>query len=313
MRAKPVIVVGHAVLDHVYQIEAFPQRPTKLTAKTHVMSGGGMAANAAAAIARLGGGAILWARVGDDTAGHYIIDELVASGVDTRDVRRIATSRSPTSVVIVDLQGERLIISEDDHDLPRTADWLPLERIALAGALLSDLTWLEGTMRAFEHARAHGVPTLLDVDLGSGPLLPMALPLTDYAIFSAPAFAQFITGATTEERIQFLLESGAQHAGVTLGAKGYVWANRAGECGEVPAHQVSVVDTTGAGDAFHGAFALGLAAGLSDPSCAQLATAVAGLSCRGLGARSALPDAAEVASVLDGTKAEEILAVLAQQ
>jgi sulfofructose kinase len=205
--------------------------------------------------------------------------------------------------VIVDRRGERLVVSEDDHYLPLAADWLPAGHVAACAAVLSDLTWLEGTQAAFEAARKAGVPTMLDVDLGSGQLLERAIGLADYAIFSAPALRRFIEGDDDEARLQRLIQSGVRHAGVTLGAKGYVWIERDGVRGTVPAFVIEAVDTTGAGDAFHGAFAWALARGKSSCDCAEIASAVAALSCRGLGARSGLPTRDELEKFLAAQKA----------
>ena len=69
---KPIICVGHAALDYVYRIEAFPPEPMKVRSLEHIESGGGMAANAAATIARLGGKVELWSRTGGDSAGQRI-------------------------------------------------------------------------------------------------------------------------------------------------------------------------------------------------------------------------------------------------
>ena len=80
--AKRIICVGHAALDRIYRIEAFPPQPTKVRAIEHVEVGGGMAANAAVAISRLGGKAELWSRTGDDTAGSAIRAGLRAERVD---------------------------------------------------------------------------------------------------------------------------------------------------------------------------------------------------------------------------------------
>src|SRR6185369_15473304 len=163
-----------------------------------------------------------------------------------------------------------------------------------AAVVLSDLNWLEGTETAFRAARAEGIPTVLDIDLGSGQLLPKVIGLTDYAIFSAPAFRLYVEGADDRERLERLISLGVRHAGVTLGANGYLWTNRQKAHGFQAAFPVETVDTTGAGDAFHGAFAWALAAGAPDAVCARIASAVAALSCRGLGARSGLPTAAEL-------------------
>jgi sulfofructose kinase len=159
---------------------------------------------------------------------------------------------------------------------------------------LSDLTWLEGTVATFNAARAHGVPTILDVDLNSGQLLDRVLGLADFAIFSAQAFRLFGKGSSDEDRLLRLVQSGIRHAGVTMGAKGYTWAARNGDQGRQAAFPIDAVDTTGAGDAFHGAFAWSVAQGMTDSECARIASAVAALSCTGLGARAGLPTREEV-------------------
>ena len=248
-----------------------------------------MAANASAAIAQLGGKIALWSRIGGDGAGAIIREQLQRIGVDTTHLRGVAGIGSPTSAVIVDQRGERLVVSEDDHALPLAADWLPVSDIAAASAVLSDLTWLEGTEAVFRAARIGGIPTVLDIDLGSGQLLPKVIGLTDYAIFSAPALAKFVDGSGDRERLEHLMGWGVRHAGVTLGTGGYLWTNWQGSQGYQAAFPVETVDTTGAGDAFHGAFAWALAEGSSDAECARIASAVAALSCRRLGARAGLP------------------------
>ena len=298
MSDKHIIAVGHASLDYVYRIDAFPSSPTKMRAKSHVASGCGMAANASAAIARLGGNVSLWARIGDDAAGGLIRHQLRAAGVGTSHVRAFDGVSSATAAVIVDMRGERLVISEDDHEFPLTADWLPLSDVADAAVVVSDLTWLEGTLAVFAEARAQGVPTVLDIDLDSGALLKHVIGLTDYAIFSAPAFRSFLPDGSDEERLDRLVQSGIRHAGVTLGSKGYLWSAHGNRTGFEPAFEVDVVDTTGAGDAFHGAFACSVAQGLDDANCVRNASAVAAMSCTGLGARAALPDADQLASFL---------------
>ena len=298
MSDRPIIAVGHAGLDYIYKVAAFPPSPTKLRALAHIASGGGMAANAAATAARLGAPVALWSRIGEDPAGRIIRDQLSIGGVDAAHVKAFATARSPTSAVIVDQKGERLIVSEDDHGLPLDAGWLPVADVAKAAVVMSDLTWLEGTLAAFRAAREKAIPTLLDIDLGSGVLLPKVIDFTDYAIFSAPALHRFVEGTNDAERLKSLLELGVRHAGVTLGSKGYVWIARDGKGGTQPAFPVEAVDTTGAGDAFHGAFAWALAHGKEDADCARFASAVAAMSCRGLGARAALPTRAEAEEFL---------------
>ena len=295
--AKRIICVGHAALDRIYRIEAFPPEPTKVRALEHVEAGGGMAANAAVAVARLGGKAELWSRTGDDGAGSAIRAGLRAEGVDVRYPQAFEGARSSTSAIIVDGKGERLIVGQRDAGMPSGTSWLPLERVKEADVVLGDLRWLEGLRAVFSRARKERVPTVLDGDLGAREALRGILKLTDYAIFSAQALREFATGGSDAERLAHVASLGPKHAGVTLGHDGYLW--REGDNEEhVPAFSLSATDTTGAGDAFHGAFALMVAEGRPAAECARFAAAVAALKCMRLGSRAGLPTRAELAAFL---------------
>ena len=295
--AKRIICVGHAALDRIYRIEAFPPEPTKVRALEHVECGGGMAANAAVAIARLGGKAELWSRTGDDAAGNTIRAGLKAERVDVRYVQGFEGARSSTSAIIVDGKGERLIVGQRDAGMPSGTSWLPLERVREADAVLGDVRWLEGLRAVFARARKEKVPTILDADLGAREALGGILKLTDYAIFCAPALREFAAGGSNADRLEHVLSLGPRHAGVTLGRDGYLWRERK-EKGELPGFDVSITDTTGAGDAFHGAFALLVAEGRPTPECARVAAAVAALKCMRLGSRAGLPTRGELDAFL---------------
>lgn len=316
-----LITVGHAALDRIYRINAFPPEPTKVRALESIEIGGGMAANAAVAAARLGAKVELWSRIGDDNAGAIIRAGLKAEKVDIRALQSFEDARSSTSAIIVDGAGERLVVGMRDAAIPSGTSWLPLERLAKSAAVLADLRWLEATRSAFSRARTEGVPTILDADLGAREALPDLLKLTDYAVFSAPALRELgsvllrppgadphappppVTGRGGEEAndavyLDAVLARGPKHAGVTLGAGGYLWREKGGGKGRHPGFKVDVVDTTGAGDAFHGAFALGIAEGLAMQEIVRMACAVAALKCTRLGARAGLPTRKELEAFL---------------
>lgn len=295
---KHLITVGHAALDRIYRIDTFPPEPTKVRALEAIEVGGGMAANAAVAAARLGAEVEVWSRTGDDNAGVTIRAGLKAERVDTRYVHAFDDARSSTSAIIVDGRGERLIVGMRDTAIPSSTSWLPLERITGADVVLADLRWLEATRIVLERARKDGVTTMLDADLGAREALADILRHTDYAVFSAPALREFARGGTDEERLADVLSHGPRHAGATLGAEGYLWCGSDGAAGRQPGFAVNVVDTTGAGDAFHGAFALMLAEGRPVAACARLACAVAAMKCTRLGGRAGLPRRAELQAFL---------------
>ena len=299
---RRILCIGHSALDRIYRIDKFPPEPNKVRALEHVEAGGGMAANAAVAIARLGGRAELWSRIGDDVAGQTIKAGLKAERVDVRYVQAFEGARSSTSAIIVDDRGERLIVGQRDAGMPSSTYWLPLERIRDQHVVLGDVRWLEGTRAAFTEARAQGVPTVLDADVGAREALPDVLALTDYAIFSTPALREFAglapDAADFSGALDRVLDLGVLHAGATLGENGYLWRERsavgARVSGSVPGYTVDVIDTTGAGDAFHGAFAVMLAEGAAIRKCAEVAAEVAARKCTRLGSRAGLPRRNEV-------------------
>ena len=292
-----IVCLGHAALDRFYRIEAFPPEPTKVRAIEHIESGGGMAANAAAAIARLGAKAELWSRVGDDEAGTKVKAGLKAGKVDVRHVQAFEEGRTSTSAIIVDDRGERLIVGNRDTNMPSSTSWLPLERLGDTDAVLADVRWLEGARVLFTRARAERVPTVLDADLGAREALGELLELTDYAVFSEGALKDFAPKISHEAAFAKVAALGCRHVGVTLGANGYVWADGDG-LHTAPAFAVDVVDTTGAGDAFHGAFTLGVAQGLPMAEIVKRASATAALACGRLGSRAGLPNLKQLEAFL---------------
>jgi sulfofructose kinase len=294
---KRIICVGHAAIDRIYRIDSFPVRPTKIRALEHLEAGGGMAANAAAAIARLGGTVELWSRVGDDDNGVKIRRSLTSAGIDTRYVQSFEDNRSSTSVILVDGNGERMIVGSRDVNMPSSTEWLPLERIAEAGAVLADLRWLEATRVVFEAARRAGVPTILDADLGGREALDDIIALSDFAVFSEQALEEYTAEEAVVDRLRRVAALGPRHAGVTLGPQGYAWLEN-DKLEQFPAFKVEVVDTTGAGDAFHGAFALGVAEGRPIREIVRRASATAALKCSRLGGRAGLPTVDELAGFL---------------
>lgn len=291
--SAPIICIGHAALDRIYRIGAFPPKPSKVRATEHVESGGGMAANAAATIGTLGGNVELWSRVGGDAAGRRIRAGLKQANVDIRYVETFDEGRSSTSAIIVDADGERMVVGVRDPNIPAGTSWLPTERIASAGLVLADLRWLEAVRSVFAQARADHVPTVLDADVGARGSLTELLGLTDYAIFSEAALAEYLPDMDQQARLERVMLLGPRHAGVTLGRGGYVWLDPFGG-GSCESFDVDVIDTTGAGDAFHGAFALALNENQPIAECARFASAVAALKCTRLGSRAGLPTRPQV-------------------
>jgi sulfofructose kinase len=303
-----LICLGHATLDRSYVIGRFPPSPRKVKAVQAFSNGGGMASSAAVAAARLGARTSLWGRVGDDPDGLAIRQSLESEGVATNGLRRIAGAISATSAVLIDADGERLLAHHDGENLSSDPAFLPLEEVASSDAVLADLRWQEGALALFAAARVAGVPTVLDADVSDLPDLMPLLRLTDYAVFSEGGLAEFADGPPLEALAR-LRAAGVRHAGVTLGSAGYLWLDAAGQPRRQPAIPVQPVDTNGAGDAFHGAFAWAIAGGLGEAQAVRLAVATAALKCLRPGARAGLPRLSELAAFLGGLQPEATTAM----
>jgi sulfofructose kinase len=242
---------------------------------------------------------VLWARVGGDDEGARVLRELASEGVDVSGSRTYAECRTPTAAVIVDRRGERLIVSHVDARLPSRADGLPLQDIAHAGAVLVDVRWPEAAVAVLERAKREGVRSVVDVDLGPQARIEEIISLASDAIFSAPSLARLAGTADVEAGLRAASRLGATVVGVTEGESGAWWLE-AGALRRQPAHAVKAVDTTGAGDVFHGAYALAIAEGSSVARAMRLASVAAALKCARGGGRRGCPARAEVDSILAG-------------
>lgn len=300
-----VVCLGHAALDRVYTVDAIPATPTKLRASAYREVGGGMAANAACAVARLGGRAAFWGRAGDDPAGAAMAQEFASYGVDATAFRRFPGCRSSQSSIIVDARGERLIVSHLG-DVPDDASWLPVAALREAGAVLADVRWPAGARAMFGAAREAGVARVLDADVADGDVLDDLLRLADHVVFSEHGLARWASlperagdgdrRAALDRAWRAMRARGeARACAVTCGARGSWWITPDGPL-HVPAPAIEAVDTLGAGDVFHGAYALALAEKRDCEAAARFATLAAAIKCTRPGGRAGAPTRAEVAA-----------------
>ena len=291
--------MGHAALDRIYAVESWPQGSGKIPAHRFEESGGGMAANAAAAIARLGGEAIFWGPIGDDAVADAIHARLIADGVDVCGLRRFEGRTSSHSAVIVDERGERLVVGYRGSALQAPADWLPLDRIESAGALLADVRWPDGASPALRAARDAGIPAILDAEIATDDILAKLTCAAEHVIFSERGLAAY-SGGDSAGGLRKALAGGAFMAAVTRGEHGVLWVEAAAsaEVKHCPAFAVDAVDTLAAGDVFHGAYALALAEGRDIGHAVRFAAAAAAIKCSRHGGRSGAPTREEAEAFL---------------
>lgn len=288
-------------MDTLFRVRSLPTGQGKILPYDMLQIAEGMASSAAFAVARLGGDASLWGAVGNDATGERIIADLSESGIDTSGMLRVDGARSAVSTILVDDQGERLIVPFYDAGLHETVKPVTREDVSSFDAVLVDVRWPKLALRTLLAAREAGKPAILDGDVAGDGVIEMLAPAASHIVFSQPA-AERLAGGTAElVKVVGLLKRKFEHAfiSVTAGENGCFWFDdRTGEIAHLAAPKVRAVDTLAAGDIFHGAFALAIAEGLPIEETMRWASMAAALKCQVFGGRTGAPSRAEVCDVL---------------
>jgi ribokinase len=256
----------------------------------------GMASSAAYAIVRLGGAASLWGAVGIDDTGARIIRDLGAAGIDVGGMLRIEGARSAVSSILLDDDGERLIVPFYDPKLHHTVKEFTAEDIAAFDAVLVDVRWPALALRVLKAARAMGKPAILDGDVAPDGIIEQLAPEATHIAFSEPA-ALRLTGTSDVSAMTQLLKQRFDHAFicVTAGPAGSCWFDEQNNAvAHCPTISVRAIDTLAAGDIFHGAFALAIAEGMAPADAIRFSSIAAAIKCESFGGRSGAPTRAEV-------------------
>jgi sulfofructose kinase len=169
--------------------------------------------------------------------------------------------------------------------------WLPLGRIAGAGAVLADMRWVEGAVALFQTAKAHGVPAILDADTAPHQDLARLVPMASHVLFSEVAIRSYVNASSPEEALMTVAQNiDAEVLGVTLGAQGsLIWTRDAGALQHYATPTIVAADTLNAGDVWHGTFAWGLAQGWPISRIAPAANLAAAMKCEVFGGRLGAP------------------------
>lgn len=288
-----VLCVGHASYDLIFSVAQHPKADEKIVAEQFIACGGGPAANAAVQIARLGGHAAFAGYLGLDVYGAAHLAELTTQGVNTDYVVR-GNCPTPLSTIIVKPQGQRALINYKG------------ETEALAENAI-DFSHLTAKVVLFDGHEPHisvplaqtAMPTVLDAgSVHEGTLALMGL--VDYLVCSEKFALQLKADVLTALSD---LASIAPFVVITLGEHGLLWQHGA-ERGTLPALSIDAIDTTGAGDAFHGAFSLAVANQWSWLDSLRYASVAGSLCCTKMGARLGLASHSEHSAVLNNLPKE---------
>src|SRR5262245_10923215 len=296
-----VVCAGMAVLDQVFFVDRFPAANTKARAAAFFSVVGGCAANAAIAIARLGGRAELAAVIGgptQDDIGDRILSTLAHEGVTCGAVGRVPGAQSTISSIMVDAAGDRTIATRCDDRLRAATFGDPRALVAAADAVLVD-NWLPDLVLPIcVAARERGIPVVVDGDAPM-PATSRLAALATHLVFSADALRATAGHDALDDALTTMARQVTGFVAVTDGGNDIAWVD-GGALRRRPVFSVAARDTLAAGAVFHGAFALALAEGCSDAEALRFAAAVAAIKCTRRGGGQGTPSRAEVEAFLAG-------------
>jgi sulfofructose kinase len=284
-----VVGVGLNAVDYLVRVARFPLPGEKLRMSAFAREGGGQVATALVALSRWGCRCKYVGNVGDDEHGRFSTRLLSNEGVDLTHVRTVPGATSQFAVILVEEgTGERTILWDRDPGIRVSPEDLPLDDIRRARTLLIDGHDVPAAIESARTARAAGVPSVLDaekVQEGTEELLS----LCDHVVASGHFPGLLLPGASAEDGAREILRRYAPRTStVTLGPRGAFGCDSREQIFS-PSIRVTAVDTTGAGDIFHAGFLYALLEGLRFRESLAFANAAAGLSCRGMGGRGAIP------------------------
>lgn len=294
MSPRPAVVgLGLCVMDHLYRVASLDPGADRLRYTQRLHSAGGMIGNALVQVARLGCDAHVLSVVGDDADGRRVRRALREAGVKARGLRLDPDRPSTVAVVLVHAEtGARRFVVPDRRALERGVADFDLAALRPGRVLLVDGHFPAQARRAVRRARSLGIPVVADFS-EPRPEFVRLLPWVDYPVVPLEFARRFAPGPPAETLRRLRGEYGGTPV-VTLGARGGVYLD-GGRVRRWRARPVRVRDTTGAGDAFHGAFAAGLALGLGLRPALELAAHAGAVCCTAFGASTRQLTRAEAA------------------
>jgi sulfofructose kinase len=294
-----VLGIGVAAVDDLIFVEHFPQPDVKIPIKDKQRQGGGLVATALVTAARLGNRSAYCGCLGNDELSRYTLRELQREGVDCSQVQFIEEARPFHSIIIVDLSaGSRTILYYCDGFMEPDPGQITEELVRSCKVLLIDSFALMTGIRAAQLARANQIPVVADVELPLVPDLDQFTGLVDHLILGTSMAAAMTGKDDPAEMVKILARTKRVCTVVTAGERGCWYAEESGQVLHFPAFKVQVVDTTGCGDVFHGAYATALANGEDVSQAIAIATVSAGLKAAQPGGRAGIPNMTTVQKFL---------------
>jgi sulfofructose kinase len=301
-----ILCAGIIVLDEVFRVDEFPQPDGKVQARGFFVVNGGCAANAAVAIARLGGRASLAGPMGgpagEDENGDRVLKALAREKVDYTACQRIDGLATALSAIFMNARGDRTIVTYRDERIAVAAPQNAERVVDGADAVLVDNRYPAFVRPICEAARRRNLPVVVDGDrptIEDDPLFRIA----SHVVFSWECLRETTGVNDLGDGLLRIARKSDAFLAVSDGPDEIVYLDR-GKLRRLPVFKVTAVDTLGAGDAFHGGFVLALAEGRNEIEAMRFGAAVAGIKCTRIGGSAGAPTRAEVEAFLAKHPAE---------
>ncbi len=290
-----VLGLGTVAVDDLMYVPGYPPADSKIQIERSDRQAGGLTGTALAAAARLGAKCAYAGVLGFDDHSRFIIETFQRQGVDVSHLKKQEGARPYHAVIIVDTaRNTRTIFFNKTGVIGADPNW-PAEEVILSGRVLFvDHTGTAGMIRAAKIARRANIPVVADIERKNLSGVPELMDLVDHLILPFH-FAVEVTGRSDPPAaIKALWTTDRDTVAVTDGANGCWYLTKEkdspGRICHQPAFSVPVVDTTGCGDVFHGAYAAALAEGMATSERIKFAAAVAALKVTQPGGQAGIPD-----------------------
>jgi sulfofructose kinase len=299
-RRPVVLCAGIAVEDFIFKVERFPNPGEKAQASTLIATAGGCAANAAIAVSRLGGDARFTGPIGTDDATARFLAGLARDQVDARHVERVDGGSISVSGILIDATGEKLVATRRGEKLGDARPRDPAALVADVDIVMADNRFPNFVRPILQAAADRGMAAVLDGDQATTPDDPL-FAIATHVIFSAEALRATTRLDDLAEALVMISKVAPGLLAVTNGPDGVWWLEH-GQPRHLVRHlaafPIEAVDTLGAGDTFHGAFALALVEGFDTDQAMRFAAAAAALKCTRFGGISGTPTRHDVDAFL---------------
>jgi sulfofructose kinase len=297
--APRILCVGMPVRDLTFRVPGVPARGSKEHASHFDEICGGNALNAAIGIVRLGGRASICGPIGDarETSSRFIFEQMAHEGINTKHIVHMRGLVTPISAIMIDPSGERTIVTFRDPELWKVE--LPDVDALLedCDAILTESRCAEFCTDLCAEARRRGIPVIVDVDRAMS-LREGLLTASSHLVFSSEPLQETADVSDDGQALQKIAKLTPSFLAGTRGPRGTIWLDEHQDLQETPAFPVHTVDTLGAGDVFHGAFALAITEQQEVRQALRFASAAAALKCTRFGGAFAAPQRAEVEELL---------------